>query len=126
MSVPAGTLTASFRSELLDFYGEHFGWTEIEELRLPDRLTLSIGGRDYVNVRERESAMECTGYEHLGLRLASTEDVEQAWTALSEEARDLELAPLDKGDDGYRSFRLRYLLPLTVEVQYVPQLADGR
>ena len=33
-----------------------------------------------------------------------------------------DLEPLNRGDDGYRSFRFRYLLPLTVEVQYIPQL----
>lgn len=38
MSVPAGTLTDEYRTELLDFYGRHFGWREVESLRLPDRL----------------------------------------------------------------------------------------
>jgi hypothetical protein len=122
MSVPVGALTPAFRAELLGFYGQHFGWSEIEQLRLPDRVTIAIGGRDYLNVRERETAMACTGYEHLGLRLASTHDVEEAWAALDGNRRDVELQPLDRGDDGYRSFRFRYLLPLTIEVQYIPQL----
>ena len=33
MSVSAGTLTKSFREDLLAFYAEHFAWSEIESLR---------------------------------------------------------------------------------------------
>jgi hypothetical protein len=120
MSVPVGTLTDSFRADVLGFYGEHFGWTEIESLRLPDRLTMAVGAGAYVNVRERAEPMVCEGYEHFGLLLRSTEDVEEAWTALERESRDVPVEPLDRGDDGYRSFRFRYLLPLTVEVQFFP------
>ena len=43
MSVAEGTLTDDFRNDLLEFYGGLFAWTEIESLRLPDRLTISVG-----------------------------------------------------------------------------------
>lgn len=120
MSVPTGTLTDRFRDEVLAFYGEHFGWSEIESLRLPDRLTMAIGAGNYVNVRERAEPMVCEGYEHFGLLLRSPEDVEEAWTALDGDRRDVHVEPLDRGEDGYRNFRFRYLLPLTVEVQFFP------
>ena len=122
MSVPIGTLTDRYRDELLAFYGEHFGWSEIESLRLPDRLTIAVGRGNYVNVRERAQPMVCEGYEHFGLLLRSPEDVEEVWTALDSDARDVQIEPLDRGDDGYRTFRFRYLLPLTVEVQFLPQM----
>src|ERR1700674_4226348 len=35
MSVPSGTLTDNYRSELLEFYGGLFGWREMEAFRLP-------------------------------------------------------------------------------------------
>jgi hypothetical protein len=120
MSVPTGTLTDEFRAELLSFYGEHFGWSEMESLRLPDRLTIAVGGGHYVNVRERAEPMVCDGYEHFGLLLRSGEDVENVWTALDSDPRDVQLEPLGSGDDGYRHFRFSYLLPLTVEVQFLP------
>ena len=34
---------------------------------------------------------------------------------------DLTLEPLQESDDGYLSFRLHYLLPLTIEAQFIPK-----
>jgi hypothetical protein len=120
MSVPDGTLTLSFRSQVAEFYARHFGWAEIESLRLPDRMTLAVGGRDYVNIRERADPMVCSGYEHLGLLLTSAAAVDHAWSELAREDIDVHLEDLQRGDDGYRSFRFRHLLPLTIEVQHLP------
>ena len=120
MSVPSGTLTDAYRAELLEFYAALFGWREIESLRLPDRLTVSVGRHGYVNIRERPDPMVCSGYEHFGIVVESTDLVERLWKQLDRDPRDVQLEPLTTGDDGYRSFRFRYLLPLTVEVQYFP------
>jgi hypothetical protein len=120
MSLPVGTLTDEFRDALVKFYGDLFEWTEIESLRAPDRMTLHVGRRSFVNLRERESAMEYHGYEHVGLLVESTESADAAWEVVASDPRDLELEPMEQGDDGYRSFRFRYLLPLAVEVQFIP------
>jgi hypothetical protein len=120
MSVPRGTLTDECRAELSRFYGEFLGWREIDSLRLPDRLTFRVGRHTYVNIRERDDVMQTTGYEHLGIVVESTDAAEQLWKRLDAQSNDLELTELGAGDDGYRSFRFRYLLPLTVEVQYFP------
>ena len=125
MSVPAGTLTEQYRTEVLSFFGEHFGWSELESLRLADRMTISIGRGDYVNVREVEPAADYTGYEHFGLRLATPDAVEQAWSAIDADARATDLEPMQRGPDGYRQFRVRYLLPMTIEVQHLPDGAIG-
>ncbi len=124
MSVPAGTLTDEYRTELLDFYGRHFGWREVESLRLPDRLTISVGGRTYINIRERPESMTCLGYEHFGLLVESPDDADRIWADLAGDDRDVHLEPLSTGDEGYRSFRFRYLMPLAVEVQFLPPAAD--
>ena len=120
MSVALGTLTPRFRADVLAFYGRHFGWTEIESLRQPDRMTLAVGGRDYVNIRERPDPMTSSGYEHVGLLLATPEAVEDAWSELDRADEDVHLEELQRGGNGYRSFRFRHLLPLTVEVQHLP------
>lgn len=120
MSVPRGTLSDEYRSEVLRFYGDLFGWQEIELLRLPDRLTLSAGDNCYLNVRERDEPMQATGYEHFGIVVGSPEEAERIWKQLEQEPRDLGLTQLGAGANGYRSFRFRYLLPLSVEVQFLP------
>ncbi|HWS45895.1 MAG TPA: VOC family protein [Acidimicrobiia bacterium] len=126
MSVPAGTLTDQYRSELLEFYNNLFGWREIDSLRLPDRLTVSVGRHCYLNVRERPDPMVCSGYEHFGIVVASAEETERLWNILARDPREVHLEQLEKGDDGFRSFRFRYLLPLTVEVQFFPQHDEPR
>ncbi len=120
MSVPSGTLTDAYRSELLEFYGGLFGWREMEAFRLPDRLSVSVGKHTYLNIRERSDPMICSGYEHFGIVVGSSEDAARLWKLLDADPRDVCLEPLATGDDGFRSFRFRYLLPLTVEVQFFP------
>ena len=111
MSVDPGTLTDEFRAGVLDFYGTNFGWTEIEQLRLPDRMTIAVGGSCYVNFRERDESMVCHGYEHFGLLVESPEEADRLYARFEADDRDLELGSMSKGDDGYRTFRFRHLMP---------------
>jgi hypothetical protein len=119
MSVAEGTLTPAFRAEVVEFYSDLFQWAEIESLRLPDRMTLAVGGRAYINIRERPAPMVCSGYEHLGVLLDSPEAVEETWSMLASDARDVGLEELQRGENGYRGFRFRHLLPLAIEVQFL-------
>lgn len=125
MSVPAGTLTDAYRDDVLEFYGGFFGWSEIESLRLDDRLTLSVGADCYINIRERPASMVSTGYEHFGLLVDSPETADRLWTELDRDDRDVHLEPRSTGEDGYRSFRFRHILPLAVEVQFFPPSLKG-
>jgi catechol 2,3-dioxygenase-like lactoylglutathione lyase family enzyme len=119
MSVPRGTLTDDHVAEIRDFYGRHLGWQVIEAYRQPDRLTLAVGGRTYVNLRERDEVMVCHDYEHFGVTLESADELEQLWNALRADTRDVEVGELETIEGGSTVFRFRYLLPLTVEVQYL-------
>lgn len=120
MSVRRGTLTDEHVAEICDFYGHHLGWQAIEAYRQPDRLTLAVGGRTYVNVRERDEVMVCHGYEHFGITVDSAEELEQLRNDLRSDVRDVEVGELETSEDGFSVFRFRYLLPLTVEVQFLP------
>src|SRR5262245_37053056 len=120
MSVPRGSLTDDHVAEIADSYGRHLGWKVIEAYRQSDRLTLAAGGRTYVNLREQDDVMVCHGYEHFGITLESEDDIEQLWNDLRGESREVEVGELESGESGFRVFRFRYLLPLTVEVQYLP------
>jgi hypothetical protein len=122
MSVPEGTLTDEYRARLLEFYGRRLGWHEMESLRLPDRLTVAVGRSSYVNIRERPDSMVSHGYEHFGVLVRSTEDLQQLWAELANEENDVQLEPLSTSDDGEGSFRFRYLLPMAVEAQFYASL----
>ena len=65
--------------------------------------------------------MRTSGYEHLGVAVATPEDVRQllarAQTHAERDAR-VELGEVEVSYGGrLHSFRVRYLLPLTIEVQ---------
>ncbi len=120
MSVPPGTLTDEWRKQVLDFYGELFGWTEMDSLRLPDRLTIAVGA-SYINVRERADAPAYNGYEHFGVVFRSSDEMRRVYeNASKHDAAGITLEPFQESSDGFLSFRLRYMLPLTVEAQCFP------
>jgi hypothetical protein len=120
MSVPTGTLTDEYRDRVLDFYGRIFGWRELEDLRRPDRLTIAVGA-SYINVRERADAPAYSGYEHFGVSFPTAEELKAAWQRAHADGDDaVTLEPIEEAADGFVTFRLRYLLPLTVEAQYFP------
>lgn len=118
MSVPEGTLTVEYRARFLEFYGRLLGWHEMESLRRPDRLTVAVGRLSYINVRERPDSMVSHGYEHFGVLVDSSDDLQRLWTKLDQDEHDVELEPLSTSDDGEGSFRFRYLLPMAVEAQF--------
>ena len=118
MSVPPGTLTDEFREEVLGFYGELFGWRELESLRLPDRLTIAVGSFAYINVRERPEAMQATGYEHFGVLVQSAEVLERVRSTLAADYPEIVV----EGEPP--TLRFRHLLPLAVEVQYFSDIGS--
>jgi hypothetical protein len=122
MSVPAGTLTDDFRARLLEFYGRRLGWSEMEWLRRPDRLTIAVGGSSYINIREQPESMVSHGYEHFGVLLRSAEDLQQLWDDLADDEQDVQLEPFTPSDSGEGSFRFRFLLPMAVEAQFYARL----
>jgi hypothetical protein len=122
MSVPPGTLTEDYRVRLLAFYGRLLGWREMDSLRLPDRLTISVGGGSYVNLRERAESLANCGYEHFGILVASADTLRRTWDDLAE-GEGIELEPLTPNERGEGSFRFRYLLPMAVEVQFYAALS---
>ena len=118
MSVPTGTLTDAYRARLLDFYGRFLHWRELESLRLPDRLTVSVGSSTYINIRERPDHMLTYGYEHFGVLLATADDLKRLWHDLDALEDDVGLEQLTTNQHGEGSFRFRFLLPMAVEAQF--------
>ena len=117
MSVPPGTLTDDYRAAVLEFYNAVLGWNEIEQLRLPDRMTIAVGRDCYVNLREREDAATYRGYDHFGVLVDSEDELRRLWDELDRGHPDVKLREIGE-TGGALTFRFQHLLPLAVEVQF--------
>jgi hypothetical protein len=123
VTVPREFVDPSLRAELLAFYADVFGWTENPRLAIEgERIFLRAPtDRQYVMIRGTDTPMRTSGYEHLGVAVATPEDVrqlhERAHTRAKRDSR-IELGEVEVGYGGrLYSFRVRYLLPVTIEVQ---------
>jgi catechol 2,3-dioxygenase-like lactoylglutathione lyase family enzyme len=111
MSVPRGTLTDEFRDAVLAFYGDVFGWREMDRFRQQDRMTIAISKAAYVNLRERDD-FATISYEHFGVMVDSTE----ALGSLRDDVAQRGVAVEDSPES--QLFRFKHLLPMAIEVQY--------
>jgi hypothetical protein len=123
VTVPPEFFDPSLRAELLAFYADVFGWTENPRLAIEgERILLRAPtDRQYMTIRASDTPMRTSGYEHLGVAVATPEDVHQlharARTRAERDAR-VELGEVEISYGGHlHSFRVRYLLPVTIEVQ---------
>ena len=119
MSVHPDAFTDEWREQVLTFYGEVFGWKEMDSLRLPDRMTIAVGAQ-YINVRARDDAPAYNGYEHFGVVFDSEDELRKVWDTLSKHAAGIPLEPISESPDGFLTFRFRHLLPLAIEPQFFP------
>lgn len=124
LSVPREIFDHQFIESVLSFYSEVFGWNKIEEYSIEnERLILDIFHSEtdkYLNIRARDDSMVTTGYEHLGFSVTERKDIDVLYKrSLDYQKRDsrVELSNLEARET-YYSFRVRYLLPLSIEVQY--------
>ncbi len=126
MSVPAELLSAAGRAELLRFYEDVFGWTEIPSLTEDEkRLVLQAYRNDqFVFLVADPKPMTCPGMDHFGMSVGSLQELE----GMLERARkfkeqDDRVEIVERNTDDFKvvklhNFYVRYRLPLMVEVQY--------
>ncbi len=116
---------ADARAELLDFYGQVFGWYENPALAIrQERIFLRAPtDRQYLTIRASEAPMATSGYEHLGLEVESEQElrgIHERAQKLAGRYTDLELGDIRAEYDGaLLTFKLRFRLPLSVEVLYL-------
>jgi hypothetical protein len=123
VTVPRQLFDPDCRAEWLAFYEDVFGWTENPQLAITGERIFLRAPTDgqYVTVRTSDTPMQTSGYEHLGVAVASPEDVRtlhaRAHVWAEREPR-VELGVLEVSYGGrLHSFRVRYLLPVAIEVQ---------
>jgi hypothetical protein len=125
MSVPADALDETGRAELLRFYGEVFGFSEMPGLTVDrERLVLrAYSNEQFVFVHADPEPMRCPKMDHFGMSvgsLAEFEDLLDRARKFREEDGRVEIVEPQVED--YRvlklhNFYVRYGLPLMVEVQ---------
>jgi hypothetical protein len=125
MSVPAELLGEAGRADILRFYGEVFGWTEMPTLTEDgERLVLRAHDNEqFVFLVASEEPMRCPETDHFGMSVGTPEELR----AMKERARkfrerDPRVDVVEGGVEDYRvlklhNFYVRYLLPMCVEVQ---------
>ena len=125
MSVPASLLEARERRDLLTFYSDVFGWSEMPAIgREGELLVLRVHRNDqFVFLHAQQQPMQCPPDDHVGLSVATPGDLE----ALVERAREaakrhpgVEIRPEAPQDFGVLTLHacyVRYRLPLSFELQ---------
>jgi hypothetical protein len=125
MSVPADLLSAQSRSELLGFYGEVFGWTEMPTMTADrERLVLRVHSNEqFVFLIADPQPMACPRMDHFGLSVgAPAELYEAVERARKFRDRDPRVEIIEPEIEDYKvlklhNFYVRYRLPMMVEVQ---------
>jgi len=126
LSVPAAALDARGCADLLAFYGEVFGWSEMPTLRDPGkRLVLRAWDNEhFVFLEAHADPMRCPAGDHFGMSVATPTELhaifERARKFRERDPRVEILAPTLEDHHGVLRLHagyVRYLLPLMLEVQ---------
>jgi hypothetical protein len=125
MSVPADLLDEAGRADLLGFYEEVFGWTEMPTLT-EDRKRLVLraySNEQFVFLVADPEPMRCPGADHFGMSVGTPEELDEILARARKFAeRDPRVEIVDRQLEDYKvlklhSFYVRYRLPLMIEVQ---------
>jgi hypothetical protein len=126
MSMPAESLNAEGRSQILAFYSEVFGWQELPTETIDRRrLVMSVYRLDqFVFLIANDEPMQGPRMDHFGLGVATEAELDTFYERAQRfRQRDPRVDIIDKKVDEFSSlsltsFYVRYLLPMMVEVQY--------
>jgi catechol 2,3-dioxygenase-like lactoylglutathione lyase family enzyme len=125
MSVPADMLDEKGRQDILDFYAEVFGWTEMPTLT-EDRKRLVLrahSNEQFVFLHAEDEPMRGAAMDHFGLSVRTPEELDETLEkAQKYRERDDRVRIVDRQTEDFKvlklhSFYVGYLLPLLVEVQ---------
>jgi hypothetical protein len=125
MSVPSDLLDEGGRSDLLRFFGEVFGFTEMPSMT-KDRELLVVrahSNEQFVYLHADDDPMRCPPADHFGMSVGSEVELD----GMLERARKLQeldsrVEIVEKQSEDFKvlklhSFYVRYRLPLMIEVQ---------
>jgi hypothetical protein len=126
LSLPADRLDAAGRKEIVDFYGEVFGWEELPT-QTEDRKRLVLSAHTYeqfVFLIADDQPIAAPRLDHFGISVGSVDELHAAHArAAAYRERDdrVDLIDPEIEDHGMvkiHNFYVGYLLPLMLEVQH--------
>jgi hypothetical protein len=126
MSLDADLLDAAHRAELCEFWGEVFGFEELEVMTEDRRrLVLSCVHWDqFLFLIADDDPMRCPRMDHFGFAVGSREELEgvrdraAAFAARDDRVDLVDLSVDDQGMVKIHSVYVGYLLPMLAEVQW--------
>jgi hypothetical protein len=126
LSLPADRLDAAGRQEIVDFYGEVFGWEELPT-QTEDRKRLVLSAHTYeqfVFLIADDQPIAAPRLDHFGISVGSVDELHAAHaraTAYRDKDDRVDLIDPEVEDHGMlkiHNFYVGYLLPLMLEVQH--------
>ena len=126
MSVPADLLDEKHRADLLDFYGEVFGWQEAPGMTIDrQRLVLMAHRYDqFVFLIQDDNPMTAPRLDHWGQAVASRAELDALYERTQRyREKDDRVEIVDMSEDAHpgvtiHAFYVRFLLPLMIETQF--------
>ena len=125
LSVPEESLDEKGRADLLAFYGEVFGFTEMPTLTR-DRSLLVLrahSNEQFVYIHANPDPMTCPSMDHFGMSVQTPAELDgMLERAHKFRDRDNRVEIVEKQAEDFKvlqlhSFYVRFLLPMMIEVQ---------
>ena len=120
-----GSLTPEFCDDVSAFYGEVFGFTCNACVMFKQQaLEMQLENGDFILLIEGKEAMTAPGFDHLGIEMASRDDVDATLAKVKQWRERDDRIELQEYADGvmherlYRAYYVRHLLPIWLDVQY--------
>lgn len=132
MSLAPTLLQGDDRRDIVDFFEDVFGWTELPTMAAGGRqLVLSAHRFDqFVFLIADDDPMRCPRLDHFGMAVDALDELDRLYRRASDyRERDGRVDLIDRAVEDHdvvkiHSFYVGFLLPLMVEVQYF-EVAEG-
>ena len=124
-SVPRELVQEKSRNDLLSFYGEVFGWSEMPTMTRDGELfVLRVHSNEqFVYLHASETPLTCPPGDHFGLSVSTPQELDACVErARKYQERDDRVEISERLDQDFKVVRLhsvylRYLLPMRIELQ---------
>ena len=124
LSFARGTLTDEFREEVDAFYGSVFGWNATDAHVVGQRCHILLPDPDqFILLAESDKPLSSPGFDHLGLLQDTRAEVDDLLEACrryrdkDDRVQIREYEDLVQGDLTVHAFYVKYLLPISFDVQ---------